>query len=78
MFIKSDMAGNIDTFSRRIKAPIAMVRKAISKEYTGSGTKFYFVTVVRAKVRKALRAKDSQKGVIRFAMKDKFKGRLVG
>lgn len=59
MFVETNMSSNVNALGERIEATIAMMRKAIAKEYARRGTEVNFVVVVGAEIGKTLRAKNT-------------------
>lgn len=78
LFVKTNVTSNVDPVGNRVKAPVSIVNRTITKKDTRRRPKVHFVTIIRAKVGKTLTSKDSKKRVIWFAVKKMFKGRFVG
>jgi hypothetical protein len=66
IFVEDDITGDIHAIGRNMKAFIAFVYRAVTKEDTFFGAKFEFVFVIRAKVWPTCTAENFEKSIIRY------------
>ena len=72
--MKSNMKRNINFVRTGIKAPVPMVRGAVSNKDIRSGPKIHFMLIVSTKMGKAPTPKDFEKREIRLTLKKMLKG----
>jgi hypothetical protein len=73
IFVEDDITGDIHAIGRNMKAFIAFVYRAVTKEDTFFGAKLKFATVVGTKVWPTCTTKHFKESVVRELMKQKFK-----
>lgn len=74
MFIKANMAGDVNTIRLWVVTPIAMMSGTVTKEHTRCRTEVHFVLIVWTEMRVALASKNPKERKIGFVLEHMFEG----